>query len=128
MQLLSKYKNLLLIAVIFLQTGCLSKRNNAEQKIIKASALKVDLDILLKTLEEAHPGLYWYSDKKNMESYFDSTKASIQHDMTRIKFFKLLLPVIANIKCVHTSLRLPSDSTKRDAYQFTNLLPFDFFL
>ncbi|MEO5984007.1 MAG: S41 family peptidase [Ferruginibacter sp.] len=127
MLLLSKYNSLLLLAIIFLQTGCHLKRNNTEQKNIKAAALKVDVDILVKTLEEAHPGLYWYSDKKDMDSYFDSVKASIKHDMTRIQFFKVLLPVIANINCVHTSLSLPKEISSTDVHQLTNLLPFDFF-
>ncbi len=85
MQVLLKHKNFFLLAIILLQIGCFSKRNNGQQKFIQAAALKEDFDILRKTLEEAHPGLYWYSDKPDMNIFFDSAKASIQHDMTSIE-------------------------------------------
>ncbi len=127
MQVRLKNKKFFLLGIILFQLGCFSKTNTTQQKFIKAAALKEDFDILRKTLEEAHPGLYWYSYRPDMNIFFDSAKASIQHDMTSIEFFKMLLPVIANIKCIHTSLRLPKDTNNTGAYQFTHLLPFDFF-
>lgn len=120
-----KYKKLFLLVVILFQTGCFSKRNPAQQKVIQAAALRADFDILRKTLEEAHPGLYWYSDKQDMDSFFDRVKASIAQDMTSIEFFKALLPVIEKIKCLHTNVRLPKNADT-ETHRFTRLLPFDF--
>ncbi len=71
---------------------------------LPVSGLRADFRILRKTLEEAHPGLYWYSSKPAMNAYFDSTYSLIKHDMNRVAYFKLLLPLIARIRCLHTNL------------------------
>ncbi|GAA4420002.1 S41 family peptidase [Nibrella viscosa] len=92
--------------------------------MINSTALKQDFDILRKTLEEAHPGLYWYTDSVVMDKFFDSTKLLLNRDMTEMEFFKFLLPVIANIKCGHTNLK---PSHNEAAFQFTRILPFDLF-
>ncbi|MBD0331749.1 MAG: hypothetical protein ICV66_03765 [Chitinophagaceae bacterium] len=126
MQYFLKTKILPLFCFIIFQTCNFSTRNDAHQELLASAALKEDFDILRKTLEEAHPGLYWYSDKLAMNNFLDSTKSLIDHDMASIAFFKMLLPVIANIRCSHTNLRL-SKSTNTVANQFTYLLPFDFF-
>lgn len=117
-------KKLLLLLIIFLQLACGQKKEE-QGKLISSTALKKDFDILRKTLEEAHPGLYWYNSKPVMDAYFDSVKTTINHDMTDVSFFKLLLPLIAKIRCVHTNLRLPENADTAD--QFRHLLPFDFF-
>jgi hypothetical protein len=103
---------------------CFSKNQPPDLKL-KAGVLKTDFTVMRKTLEEAHPGLYWYSSRAAMDKYFDSTYSMIDHDMTSVEFFKLLLPVIANIRCGHSNLGLPSDINNR--VQFHNLLPFNFF-
>lgn len=114
---------ILLGCIIFFQLSCYSKRNNTQPIIIDHALLQKDFDILQTTLKEAHPGLYWYTDSMGMERYFDSTKAAIVHNMTSLEFFKLLLPLISNIKCLHTKLRLPDNAAVN---QITQVLPFDF--
>lgn len=83
-------------------------RENAESTI-PARLLKVDLQILRQTLEEAHPGLYWYTSKKEMDSYLDSLEASIDNPMEKLEFMKLLMPAIAKVRCGHTNLRFAED-------------------
>jgi hypothetical protein len=92
---------------------------------IQAFLLKKDFEILRKTLEEAHPGLYMYSDQATLDRYFDSIDASIDHDMTSLEFFKKLLPVVAAVRCSHTNLKLPEGSS---IFRLHKSLPFDFFV
>lgn len=88
---------------------------------ISAGLLRRDFMILRRTLEEAHPGLYWYTAKPAMDRCFDSSYALLHRDMTQDDFFRLLLPVMAAVRCLHTGLR-PAGQPAR----FTRLLPFDF--
>lgn len=67
-----------------------------------AQQLQEDFEILRRTLEEAHPGLYQYTAKDAMDSLFDQAFAALDHDMTEIEFFRLVSPLIANIRCGHT--------------------------
>lgn len=114
------------LSLAFFVLSCFSKGHDKEQKPIAHAALKKDFNILRKTLEEVHPGLYWYSDKARMDHCFDSAGVLINRDMTGREFFKLLLPVIAGIRCVHTNLRLP-DKKENEAPPLHRLLPFEFF-
>ena len=126
MQSLFRNKKLLLLSLVYLMVSCFVKKNNAQQELISATDLKEDFDILRTTLEQAHPGLYWYSDTHTVNSYFDSVKALIDQDLNRIEFFNILLPVIANVNSLHTTLRLQTN-TNAAANQFTHILPFDLF-
>ncbi len=74
---------------------------------ISVEHLQYDFKVLRKCLEEAHPGLYWYSTKIEMDHYFDSTYALLDHSMPEMEFFKILLPVIARVRCLHTNI-IPS--------------------
>jgi len=111
-----------LVAFIY---SCFSENNHTENSKLTAGVLKTDFSVLRKTLEEAHPGLYWYSNKEAIDNYFDSVYNLIDHDITRVEFFKLLLPVIAKIRCGHTNLRLPNEIN--NVVRFHKLLPFNFF-
>jgi len=115
---------ILILALFLFNFSCAYKKQKGFTEV-KCELLKKDFQILRKTLEEAHPGLYWYSDKKALDHYFDSTYALINHDMTSTDFFKLLLPAVAKIRCVHTNLKAPK--TDDFAPPFYQLLPFNFF-
>ncbi|MBE7171849.1 MAG: hypothetical protein INR73_14775 [Williamsia sp.] len=91
---------------------------------LSAAELKNDFTILRKTLEEAHPGLYWYSPKEETDHRFDSSYALLDHAMGRKEFFQLLLPLVAGVRCVHTSLR-PGPGPENQPIQLARLLPFD---
>ena len=113
--------------VIFFTT-CISKSNKNQRGTIAAKALQEDLAILKKTLEEAHPGLYWYSTPSGIDSLFETAKKLIRDDMIQLDFFKILLPVIAGINCSHTSLRLPRNENNSVALPFTKLLPVELYI
>ena len=89
---------------------------------IRADRLREDFRILRKTLEEAHPGLYWYTSKETMDVYFDSTYAQLNQDMLEVEFLRRLLPVIAHIRCLHTSVSF-SDKPGHQRTRVARVLP-----
>lgn len=118
---------LIIFCVLFFCAACFSKQNKGSGELIDARALKEDLSILLTTLKESHPGLYWYSTQAGIDSLFDNANAVIKHGMTKLEFFKLMMLVVAGIKCSHTSIRLPANIHNEMAQSFTKLLPFEFY-
>jgi hypothetical protein len=64
--------------------------------------MKKDILTLRKGLEKNHPGLYWYTSKEQFDSIWTHLNTRIDKSMTDEEFFRLLLPVVANVKCSHT--------------------------
>ena len=113
----------LLLFLLF--TSCAPNAQQTEPgKEISGSLLKADFNIFRKTIEEAHPGIYWYASKKDMDAYFDSVYASIDKSINDIDFYKLMMNVAAHLRCVHTSISL-SRERERAAASHLELLPFD---
>jgi len=69
--------------------------------------LRVDLKVLREALEEGHPGIYRFTPKAEMDLAFRDTEKRLNHPLTALDFYRLLAPVVARVKCGHTSL-LPS--------------------
>ena len=65
--------------------------------------LKEDYDLLRLALEEAHAGIYRYTSKTEFDALFNTLFMDIDREMTEIEFFRLLLPIIEKIHCLHTS-------------------------
>lgn len=82
------------------------------EKKHSVEALKQDVDLSYQILKEGHPGLYWYISKKQLDGKFDSLKKAINEPLTTAQFYQKLSPVIAAIRCGHTSLRYPSVAKK----------------
>jgi len=116
---------IVLFFLLILNYSCFFQNENKDNKQIKSSLLKKDFQILRQTLEEAHPGLYWYSDTFELNRFFDSTYTALDKDMTPFAFFKMLLPLIAKVKCGHTNVRLSGGSDLD--FIFTKILPFTFY-
>jgi hypothetical protein len=74
---------------------------------IAVDKLREDFTLFKSSLEEAHPSLYRYTQKKELDSLFESHYQSLTHPLSEIAFYRLLTPIIANIRCGHTG-SLPS--------------------
>ncbi len=59
-----------------------------------------------------------------MDRYFDSVYATFEKPITDIGFYKLMMNVVAGLRCVHTSITLPQDR-ERAAATHLMLLPFE---
>lgn len=66
-----------------------------------------DLKIVKNSLEQNHPGLYWYISKKELDFKFDSLESIINSPATSLEFYRQLASVVASVKCGHTKMNYP---------------------
>ena len=78
-------------------------------KKLTVEALQEDFKVLRHVLENVHIGLYRYTNKGTMDSLFDNCFNLLKQPMTEIAFFKIISPIIVNIRDEHT-FALPSGS------------------
>ena len=69
--------------------------------------LKLDLRVLREALEEGHPGIYRFTPKAELDRLFRDAEKRLNHPLTALDVYRQLAPVVARLKCGHTSL-LPS--------------------
>src|SRR5579884_2155880 len=67
--------------------------------------MQADFDLMRHALEEAHPGLYRYSTKAQMDRTFDAQRAKLSRPMTRSQFEEVVGQTLAAIRCGHTRMR-----------------------
>lgn len=90
-------------------------------------ALREDFLLLRTALEKVHPGIYWYTSKDSMDTYFDEAYAQIERPMTEREFYRLILPVLVQVKCGHTYPEM-SAAYYHSGYPGNEYLPFELFL
>jgi C-terminal processing protease CtpA/Prc len=78
--------------------------------------LKQDLSIFSAALREAHPGLYRYQSKKEVEAGLAFVNKQLNKKMTEEEFYRLLNRLVANICCAHTKFH--RDGKPDDPYAF----------
>jgi hypothetical protein len=108
--------------VIFL-VFALTAKIGMSQELLTISMLQNDFGLFQQALEEAHPGLYRYTSKDDFDRLFESTRRKIDHEMTQQEFYKLLLPVVAQIKCGHTKLHPDENWTSNFYFNTGNVFP-----
>jgi C-terminal processing protease CtpA/Prc len=74
-------------------------------KKIEVNELKKDLQLLERSLREAHPALYRYTNKERINQLFDSVYNLLSRPMTEKEFHRLTAKVISSIRCGHTQSR-----------------------
>ena len=88
-------------------TGCsVGKSSFDANKKFSPQQLDKDYTVFRNTLEEDHPGLYWYTSKDSMDYYFNWGKQQIKDSLTEPQFKNVLSYVLAKINCGHTTARL----------------------
>jgi len=99
-------RQLLILYLLVVITGCgVAKSSFSPYKKYPTEVLQKDYAIYRQTLEEAHPGLYWYTSKDSMNYYFDKGFQQLNDSLTEPEFRKILSYVTAKINCGHTSIR-----------------------
>src|SRR4026207_789449 len=102
------YRRLWVIAVlfIFLCSSCsVSKSSFSPYKKYSPEQLNKDYSIFRGALEESHPGIYWYTPKNEMDTFFDWGKNQIRDSLNEEDFRKILSYVISKLNCGHTVTR-----------------------
>ena len=99
-------RSLILIITIALLTGCGTGRSSfSPNRKYAPERLQKDYSIYQQILEDAHPGLYWYTSKDSMDHYFNWGRQQLKDSLTEGDFRKVLNYVTAKINCGHTSVR-----------------------
>ena len=104
-----KFTYFYIIIIAGFLSSCVSKEKFNTQ--IKANhnitELKEDLSIIKKSLEEGHPGLYWYISKTDLDFKFDSVANLLSDNTTSLQFYRMVAPIVSEVKCGHTRLSYP---------------------
>ncbi|HZR19648.1 MAG TPA: hypothetical protein VFE51_20355 [Verrucomicrobiae bacterium] len=101
----------------------LHRAEAAEAKKFEPAQMRADYQIARPALEEAHPGLYRYAKKSDLDCVFDSAEKALDHPMDFFEFYRLMAIPIAAIKCGHTDVSL-SPEARKEAESMPGL-PFD---
>lgn len=92
---------ILLLAPLSLAQEITPSTSKVNRKF-QAKQLKEDFLIFRKVLEEAHPGLYRYTDKKVLDADFDNAFKRLNGEMTEREFFPIVASIVSAIRCGHT--------------------------
>ncbi len=85
--------------------GCASVKPLPAGTKYSASLLRSDFDLFQAMLEEAHPGLYWYTSKDSMQQRFGQARSLIKDSLTETGFRNVLSYALSGIGCGHTTLK-----------------------
>lgn len=77
--------------------------------ITQAEALQ-DFDLMRQALEEAHAGLYRYSNKIQIDAMFDVSRAKLNRSMSHTEFWGIISQALTAIRCGHTGTNPPADT------------------
>lgn len=121
----TKYLRLVIVCFGFIVTINLGARS---QNKFTAAQLNDDFLLFRQVLKEAHPGLYRYNSKEQIDSLFSHTESLLDHEMTQQEFYRLLLPVVAQLKCGHTKLHPESNWTDNYYYGSEKIFPLKLFI
>ncbi|HEX5245417.1 MAG TPA: S41 family peptidase [Tepidisphaeraceae bacterium] len=82
--------------------------------------MQADFDLMRHVLEEAHPGLYRYSTKAQMDHNFDALRAKLSRPMAKAQFQVVVTETLASIRCGHTRMHWDpeKETAMRDAPTF----------
>jgi len=71
----------LTLQLLLTGTACgIANADAAATQTLPAEKARVDFDLLRKSLEEAHPGLYRYSTKAQIDAMFDSAEIVVDNN------------------------------------------------
>lgn len=94
---------------VFIFSSCISSKKYNQKLTQKHSPAqqKTDLAIIKTSLEEAHPGVFWYISKEKFNQEFDSLSNQLTDSLTSLEFYRKAAPLVSSIKCGHTRLVYP---------------------
>lgn len=99
-----------------------SVRAETVAPLITPEALRADLRLARRVIEESHPGSYRYESPGELAAAFERAERSADRPMGAWSFYRLVATAVASIRCAHTSVSLP-ETLQRDLDQTLPLLP-----
>ncbi len=115
--------------ILLVVTSCSSVKTYNEQitSLHTVEDLQNDVDKLYKQLKKHHPKLYQYTPKKVLDFKFDSLKTSIKKPMTSREFYKVLAPVVTNVRQGHVSVGSANKRFTRKERKILKKKKFEFY-
>ena len=77
------------------------------------NAIKTDIEYLFSTIEEVHPNMYAYIDRKEFAKRKESLCRRIVRPMTRNEFFTQIAPLVAELMSDHTHVLPPVEEYRK---------------
>ncbi len=114
------------IAVLALVTGCshLNTHPRSLDHRFSPEVLNADFSLLRSALEEAHPGLYDFRSRVEMDALFDRLQSELSRDMTELEYLQRIAVLNGAIGCGHTAI-VPSLGTRNQLMSTAGLFPGD---
>ncbi len=97
------------LALMLASNCALAQNTESKLPVFTREQLVEDFQIARHALEEGHSGIYRYTSKAELDRAFDRAAKSLDRSMNAYEFFRVMAPVIALIKCGHTSASLPAE-------------------
>jgi hypothetical protein len=98
-----------LLAIVLVQGLRWSPGNAAQAREPRYSPqeLTADFDIFRSALTSGDPGIYRYTSASTLEAAFRKARATLNQPMDAVEFYRVLAPLIAEIKNGHTQVQWP---------------------
>ena len=90
-----------ILSVRVVPTAVARPQGRITETVLEPSQLKSDFALFRRALEEAHPALYRWTTKQQLDAEFARAEAKLTRPMTLLQFRSVLAPVLAAIKDGH---------------------------
>ncbi|WP_165747716.1 S41 family peptidase [Cellulophaga sp. Z1A5H] len=123
-------KEKLLVFLLFLFiTSCVSvkKYNNQIKELHTVLELRQDIDFAYSRLTRLHPRLYQFITKEKLDHKFDSLKLAIKNPMSSTDFYRMLAPVVSEIRQGHITISPPFSRFKKKEWKLRRKNKFEFY-
>ncbi|WP_028298035.1 S41 family peptidase [Olivibacter sitiensis] len=107
-------KIIAILCFILVDSFCFAQ-NDSILKTYRSAELYQDYDLLVNSLKEAHPGLYWYTSRAAFEKIFSENRAEIKDGMNSYDFYRVISKIVSADKEGHSQVY-----SSKDIGQFVN--------
>ncbi len=102
----------------------IGKTINSPAQFCSKQQLREDFEQLINIIYTNHPRPFAYVSRKDFDDLVKQQSRLIKNEMNEEEFLRVLYPVIAKIKCGHSSIQ-PSYEYQWYQYKYSRLLPLD---
>ncbi len=77
------------------------------QTNLSSNQMEEDFKVFKNSIQDIHPGLYWYSDSAEVEARFQKIEHAIKDELSVREFYALTQEFYAAINCGHSWMQTP---------------------